>query len=84
MNQDGKKFFIHTFGCQMNQADSGIMTSILQREGFRPVDHEDEADIVLLNTCAVRQNAVERIEHYLQHLQGVKKKRKGVLVGVTG
>ncbi len=77
-------FFIHTFGCQMNQADSGIITALLQHEGYSLADSEDEAGIILLNTCAVRENAVDRIEHYLQHLQGLKKRNKGLIVGVSG
>ena len=82
--QRTKTFYIHTFGCQMNQADSGIISALLLNEGYAAASSEDEAGIILLNTCAVRENAVERIENYFQHLQGLKKKRKGLLVGVTG
>ena len=85
MRVDGNNtFYIHTFGCQMNQADSGIITSLLQQEGYLPAEHEDDAEIILLNTCAVRENAVDRIENYLQHLQGLKKRHKGLIIGVAG
>ncbi|NMW20277.1 MAG: tRNA (N6-isopentenyl adenosine(37)-C2)-methylthiotransferase MiaB [Chlorobiaceae bacterium] len=85
MRREGSKaFYIHTFGCQMNQADSAIITSLLQREGYHPAENENDAGIILLNTCAVRENAVDRIEHYLQHLQGMKKRDKGLIVGVAG
>ncbi len=77
-------FYIHTFGCQMNQADSSIMTALLLNEGYSQAENEDEAGIILLNTCAVRENAVDRIENYLQHLQGLKKRRKGLILGITG
>ena len=77
-------FFIHTFGCQMNQADSGIITALLQQDGYSASESEDDAGIILLNTCAVRENAVDRIEHYLQHLQGLKKRHKGLIIGVAG
>jgi len=77
-------FYIHTFGCQMNQSDSGIITALLQQAGYIPAESEDEAGIILLNTCAVRENAVDRIEHYLQHLHGLKKRHKGLIVGVLG
>jgi tRNA-2-methylthio-N6-dimethylallyladenosine synthase len=77
-------FYIHTFGCQMNQADSAIMTALLQQDGYFPAESEESAGIILLNTCAVRENAVERIEHYLQHLRGMKKRHKGLILGVTG
>ena len=77
-------FFIYTFGCQMNQADSGIISSLLQQEGYIPAESDETAGIILLNTCAVRENAVDRIEHYLQHLQGLKKRNKNLIVGVAG
>lgn len=77
-------FHIHTFGCQMNQADSAIMTALLQEDGYIATENEADAGIILLNTCAVRENAVDRITHYLQHLQGLKKREKGLIVGVTG
>ena len=76
-------FYIHTFGCQMNQADSGIITALMRQEGYSPAESEDEAGIILLNTCAVRENAVDRIENYLQRLQGLKKRHKGLIVGVV-
>lgn len=79
-----KTFFIHTFGCQMNQADSGIIAALLQNEGYVAASAEEDAGIILLNTCAVRENAVDRIENCLQHLQGLKKRRKGLIVGVAG
>ena len=77
-------FYIHTFGCQMNQADSGIITALMRQEGYSPAESEDEAGIILLNTCAVRENAVDRIENYLPRLQGLKKRHKGLIVGVVG
>ena len=77
-------FHIHTFGCQMNQADSSIITALLLQEGYTVAGSEEEASIILLNTCAVRENAVDRIEHYLQHLQGLKKRCKGLILGVAG
>jgi len=80
----GNTFFIHTFGCQMNQADSGIITALLQAEGFVQADQEQDAGIVLLNTCAVRENAVDRVEHFLQRLLGRKKREKDLIVGVAG
>jgi tRNA-2-methylthio-N6-dimethylallyladenosine synthase len=77
-------FFIHTFGCQMNQADSAIITALLQQAGYNAAESEESAGIILLNTCAVRENAVDRIEHVLQHFQGLKKRDKGLVLGVAG
>ncbi len=82
--EKGSTFFIHTFGCQMNQADSGIITALFQAEGYVQAEKELDAGIVLLNTCAVRENAVDRVEHFLQRLQGRKKREKGLIVGVAG
>lgn len=77
-------FYIYTFGCQMNQADSGIIAAILQQAGYIAAESEADAGIILLNTCAVRENAVDRIENYLQHLQGLKKRNKALVLGATG
>lgn len=85
MTTGGKNtFYVHTFGCQMNQADSAIITALLQQAGYVAAESEDRAGIILLNTCAVRENAVDRIEHYLQHLQGLKKRDKRLIVGILG
>ena len=79
-----KKVHIRTFGCQMNQADTEIITSLLQDEGYVMTDSEDSADLVILNTCAVRENAVEKIMNTLDNLKGVRRIRPGLLVGVIG
>ena len=63
-----KKVYIRTFGCQMNQADTEIIASVLQDEGYVMTDSEDSADLVILNTCAVRENAVEKIMNILNNL----------------
>ena len=79
-----KKVHIRTFGCQMNQADTEIITSLLQDEGYVVTDSEDSADLVILNTCAVRENAVEKIMNTLDNLKGMRRIRPGLLVGVIG
>jgi len=68
----------------MNQADSAIIATLLKNEGFSPAASEEEAGIIMLNTCAVRENAVERIANYLQHLKGMKRRNPGLLVGLAG
>ncbi len=82
--EKGNAFFIHTFGCQMNLADSGIITALLQQEGYVVADSDATAGIILLNTCAVRENAVDRVGHLLQHLHGQKKRNKHLIIGVVG
>ncbi|NTU67660.1 MAG: tRNA (N6-isopentenyl adenosine(37)-C2)-methylthiotransferase MiaB [Chlorobiaceae bacterium] len=77
-------FFIHTFGCQMNQADTEIVSSVLGASGYEPAPDEDSAGIILLNSCAVRENAVDRIGNFLQQLKGRKRKHRSLVVGVIG
>lgn len=84
MNSVSPTFFIHTFGCQMNMADSEIVTAILVEGGFVQAEDEGAADVVLLNTCAVRANAVDRAGNVLSHLKGRKRRRKGLVVGLLG
>jgi len=79
-----KKVYIRTFGCQMNQADTEIITALLQDEGYVMTGSEENADLVILNTCAVRENAVEKIMHTLDHLKGKRRSRPELLVGVIG
>ncbi len=79
-----KKVHIRTFGCQMNQADTEIIVSLLQDEGYVMTDSEDSADLVILNTCAVRENAVEKIMNMLDNLKGKRRARPDLLIGVIG
>lgn len=77
-------YFIQTFGCQMNQADTEIVSSLLEAEGFVQAPDEASAGIVLLNTCAVRENATDRLGNILQQVKGRKRRRKGMVVGLIG
>jgi len=79
-----KRVYIRTFGCQMNQADTEIITALLRDEGYVIADCEDSADLVMLNTCAVRENAVEKILNQLGRLHAKKRRRPELLVGVIG
>ncbi|NTV24753.1 MAG: tRNA (N6-isopentenyl adenosine(37)-C2)-methylthiotransferase MiaB [Chlorobiaceae bacterium] len=84
VNTTSTSCFIHTFGCQMNQADTEIVTSILQDAGYARTSREESASIILLNSCAVRENAVDRIGNFLQQLKGRKRRQKGLVIGVIG
>ena len=83
MNLTGKKVYIETYGCQMNFADSEVITSILNGVGCERCDSVDEADYVLINTCAIRDNAEQRIHHRLRDLRAVQQRRR-LYVGVLG
>ncbi len=84
MASNGKRFFIWTIGCQMNEADSAKVAAMLQEVGYRPTDVEDEADIVVLNSCVVRQAAEDKVAGKLNSLIRLKRKRPEVPVVLTG
>ncbi|MDR2131626.1 MAG: tRNA (N6-isopentenyl adenosine(37)-C2)-methylthiotransferase MiaB [Odoribacteraceae bacterium] len=79
-----KTFYIETYGCQMNAADSEVVAAILEKEGYRRAEDKNEADVILVNTCSVRENAEQRVRGRVQGFSGIKKKRSGVLVGIMG
>jgi tRNA-2-methylthio-N6-dimethylallyladenosine synthase len=80
-----QKLFIRTFGCQMNEYDSDKMADILHAaQGFEPTDRPEDADLILFNTCSVREKAQERVFHDLGRVKALKKARPGVLIGVGG
>jgi tRNA-2-methylthio-N6-dimethylallyladenosine synthase len=74
---------IETFGCQMNEADSELVRSMLKREGFAFVEDRERADVILVNTCAIRANAQNKIYAHLSELKGLKKQRP-LVIGVLG
>ncbi len=79
-----RKLYIESYGCQMNYSDSEIVTSILFDNGFDTTSSAEEADLILLNTCAIRDNAEQKIRNRLMHLNGVKKRNPGLQIGVLG
>ncbi|WP_295120988.1 tRNA (N6-isopentenyl adenosine(37)-C2)-methylthiotransferase MiaB [uncultured Chitinophaga sp.] len=79
-----KKFYIESYGCQMNFNDSEIVASILQKEGFGATRNYEEADLVLLNTCSIREKAEQTVRKRLTEFRTLKKNNPGMLVGVLG
>ena len=79
-----KNVLIETYGCQMNQADSGIVGKVLQDNGFRLTNDEREADVILINTCAVRDNAEKRIHNRVHDLKSLKKRNPLLKIGILG
>lgn len=79
-----KKLYIETYGCQMNVNDTEVIFSILSKEGYERTGDMTEADVILVNTCSVRDNAEQRIWGRLEQFNTVRKSRPGTLVGVAG
>ena len=79
-----KKLFIETYGCQMNVADSEVVASIMQMDGYALTEKIEEADAIFVNTCSVRDNAEQKIYGRLQYFQSLRKKKKQLIVGVMG
>ncbi len=79
-----RKLYIESYGCQMNFSDSEIVTSILQEEGYATTDNFENADVILLNTCAIRDNAEQKVRNRLNNFGYLKKKRPDLVVGVLG
>lgn len=79
-----RKLYIESYGCQMNFSDSEIVASILQQEGFDTTSDIAQADLVFLNTCSIREKAEQTVRNRLQHIQGFKKKKPEMMVGILG
>ncbi len=80
----GKKLYLESYGCQMNFSDSEIVASIMAEVGYETTSHPSEADLVLINTCSIRDNAEQRVRNRLNHFNGHKKRNPKLLVGILG
>src|SRR5829696_295803 len=83
-NDYNRKFYIESYGCQMNFADSEIVASILQENGFGATRNFEEADLILLNTCSIREKAEQTVRKRLTEFRKLKEEKAGTLVGVLG
>ena len=83
-NQTGKKFYIESYGCQMNFSDSEIVASILHDIGYAPTRNAEDSDLILINTCSIREKAEDNVRQRLRIFDKMKKNRPGTLVGVLG
>jgi tRNA-2-methylthio-N6-dimethylallyladenosine synthase len=79
-----RKLFLESYGCQMNFNDSEIVASILSQEGFGSTESFEDADVILVNTCAIRENAENKIRQRLQDYKRAKRKNPGAVIGVLG
>lgn len=85
ITEKDKKVFIETYGCQMNVADSEVVASIMEMDGYTLIDNEKEADAIFVNTCSIREQAEQRVINRLEYFNALKRKKKGdLIVGVLG
>ena len=80
----GRTFLIKTYGCQMNAHDTEVMAGILQALDYQATDDINEADVILINTCAIRENAENKVFSEIGNLKHLKKNRPETLIGVCG
>ncbi|MEO1410607.1 MAG: tRNA (N6-isopentenyl adenosine(37)-C2)-methylthiotransferase MiaB [Bacteroidota bacterium] len=80
----GKRFYIESYGCQMNFSDSEIVASILGEIGFSATRNMEESDLILINTCSIREKAEDTVRKRLRVFDKVKERRPGTLIGVLG
>ncbi|WP_018620353.1 tRNA (N6-isopentenyl adenosine(37)-C2)-methylthiotransferase MiaB [Spirosoma luteum] len=79
-----KRLYIESYGCQMNFADSEIVAAVMRNAGFATTSVAEEADVIFLNTCAIRDNAEQKVRNRLKHLIGLKRLKPELLVGMLG
>ena len=78
-----QKVYIETYGCQMNVNDSEVILSVLQDEGYALTEDIEEADVILANTCSIRDNAEQRIWGRIDQFK-IQKKKRNVIIGIVG
>lgn len=78
------KLYVETYGCQMNVNDTEIVQGVMNDRGYAMTDKPEQADVILLNTCAIRDNAEKKIHERLNHLKYYKKRNKDLVVGILG
>ncbi|KHF29565.1 (Dimethylallyl)adenosine tRNA methylthiotransferase MiaB [Anoxybacillus sp. BCO1] len=78
---NGRKFYIRTYGCQMNEHDTEVMAGIFMALGYEPTDRPEDANVILLNTCAIRENAENKVFGEIGHLKPLKQNNPDLLLG---
>lgn len=80
----GRKYFIHTYGCQANYRDEEVMAGILEKAGFSKANDEKSSNIIVINTCAVRENAEDKVYGYIGNLKALKAAKKDTIIAICG
>ncbi|MEM7161041.1 MAG: tRNA (N6-isopentenyl adenosine(37)-C2)-methylthiotransferase MiaB [Bacteroidota bacterium] len=83
-NDKGRKLYLESYGCAMNFSDSEIVASILANDGFSTTRDSSVADVILINTCSIRDNAEQRVRGRIHHFKNAKEKKPGTIIGVLG
>ena len=78
------RYHIATWGCQMNLHDSEKLAGSLERDGYTPAEDPEQADVILLNTCSIREKAAEKVFSELGRLRRLKRRKPGLILGVCG
>lgn len=81
---EGKKLYIESYGCQMNFSDSEIVTSIMQQHGFHTTEDPENADVIFINTCSIREKAEQTVRKRLTHFNKLKKSNPMITIGILG
>ncbi len=84
LKTNNSKLYIETYGCQMNFADTELVMGILKGKGFEAAKDIENANVILLNTCSIRDNAEQKIYSRLEHLRGIKRNRPNTIIGILG
>ncbi|AUD00715.1 tRNA (N6-isopentenyl adenosine(37)-C2)-methylthiotransferase MiaB [Spirosoma pollinicola] len=79
-----KRLYIESYGCQMNFADSEVVAAVMRNAGYATTSSATDADVIFLNTCAIRENAEQKVRHRLNHLRGLKRLKPELMVGILG
>ena len=80
----GKTYFISTYGCQANERDGETLAGIFEMMGYTPAKEIEDADVILLNTCAIRENAEEKVFGKVGYVKNLKKKNPNLIFGLCG
>ena len=83
-SENGKKLYLESYGCAMNFSDSEVVASILTKQGFSTTQNQDEADLVLINTCSIRENAEQRVRNRLTQFNKAKRENPDMVIGILG
>jgi tRNA-2-methylthio-N6-dimethylallyladenosine synthase len=77
-----KRLFIYTFGCQMNVHDSEKIVALMEKSGFESVDDAEKADLIIINTCSIREKAAQKVYSQLGRLRKIKREKPDLIIGV--